>query len=108
MGTAGAYVGPSLVGWLKDVTGTYDSGMLGMAGVLVGALVLTASRDEGRNGTGVVSRRQRSQRRCHPGAMITKSPARSATWQGKGTGRLHVWETKRSSTPFPAHQEREP
>ena len=45
--------------------------------------------------------------RQDPTAATKKSPAGSTTRRGKGTGRLHVWETKRLRTPLPAHKERE-
>ena len=41
VGAAGGFVGPFMVGWLKDATGSYSAGMLGMAAVLGVALVLT-------------------------------------------------------------------
>jgi MFS transporter, ACS family, tartrate transporter len=39
LGAFGGFVGPSMMGWLKDVTGSYDAGMFGMAAVLVIAIV---------------------------------------------------------------------
>jgi cyanate permease len=36
-------VGPIMVGWLKDATGSYAAGMLGMTGTLVIAIFLTLS-----------------------------------------------------------------
>jgi MFS family permease len=41
VGAAGGFVGPFMVGWLKDVTGSFNAGMLGMAAVLGLALGLT-------------------------------------------------------------------
>ena len=41
VGAAGGFVGPFMVGWLKDATGSYSAGMLGMAAVLGVSLVLT-------------------------------------------------------------------
>lgn len=41
VGSIGGIVGPVAVGWLKDATGSYQSGLLAMGGVLVLALVLT-------------------------------------------------------------------
>jgi MFS family permease len=41
VGAAGGFVGPFMVGWLKDATGSYDAGMLGMAVVLALAILLT-------------------------------------------------------------------
>ena len=43
VGTFGGFVGPFLVGWLKDQTGSFSMGMLGMAVMLVVSTVLTAS-----------------------------------------------------------------
>jgi nitrate/nitrite transporter NarK len=42
-GNLGGMVGPVMVGWLKDATGSYTAGMLGMAGTLVIAILLTLS-----------------------------------------------------------------
>ena len=41
VGNLGGMVGPIMVGWLKDATGSYAAGMLGMAGTLVIAMLLT-------------------------------------------------------------------
>jgi ACS family tartrate transporter-like MFS transporter len=41
IGSLGGFVGPYLVGWLKDATGSYNAGMLGMAGIVVISAVLT-------------------------------------------------------------------
>jgi MFS family permease len=41
VGAAGGFVGPFTVGWLKDATGSYSAGMLGMGLVLVLAILLT-------------------------------------------------------------------
>jgi ACS family tartrate transporter-like MFS transporter len=38
LGAFGGFVGPSMVGWLKDATGSYNAGMLGMAAVLAVAI----------------------------------------------------------------------
>jgi len=43
VGNLGGMVGPIMVGWLKDVTGSYAAGMIGMAGTLVFAALLTVS-----------------------------------------------------------------
>ena len=43
VGNLGGMVGPIMVGWLKDATGSYAAGMLGMAGTLVIAMLLTLS-----------------------------------------------------------------
>jgi len=43
VGAAGGFVGPTLVGWLKDVTGSYSAGMLGLAAVLGISVLLAAS-----------------------------------------------------------------
>ncbi|KWH37650.1 hypothetical protein [Burkholderia stagnalis] len=42
VGTFGGFAGPFLVGWLKDRTGSFAMGMLGMAAVLLVSTVLTA------------------------------------------------------------------
>jgi nitrate/nitrite transporter NarK len=43
MGAMGGFVGPYLVGYLKDTTGSYEAGMIGMAAVLAVATLLTLS-----------------------------------------------------------------
>jgi len=43
IGTLGGFVGPAMMGWLKDVTGTFEAGILVMAGVMLAAAVLSAS-----------------------------------------------------------------
>jgi MFS transporter, ACS family, tartrate transporter len=43
VGTFGGFAGPFLVGWLKDVTGSFAMGMLGMAAMLLVSTILTAS-----------------------------------------------------------------
>jgi MFS family permease len=43
MGAMGGFVGPYLVGYLKDATGSFEAGMIGMAGVLALATLLTLS-----------------------------------------------------------------
>jgi MFS family permease len=43
VGNLGGMVGPIMVGWLKDATGSYAAGMIGMAGTLVIAAILTLS-----------------------------------------------------------------
>jgi ACS family tartrate transporter-like MFS transporter len=43
VGAAGGFVGPTLVGWLKDATGSYSAGMLGLAAVLGISVLLAAS-----------------------------------------------------------------
>jgi MFS family permease len=42
-GQLGGMVGPTMVGWLKDATGSYTAGMLAMAGTLVISALLTVS-----------------------------------------------------------------
>ncbi|MBN3754799.1 MFS transporter [Paraburkholderia sp. Tr-20389] len=42
VGTFGGFAGPFLVGWLKDQTGSFAMGMLGMAAMLLVSTVLTA------------------------------------------------------------------
>ena len=43
VGTLGGFFGPFLMGWLKDRTGSFDTGLLVMAGVLAVAAGLAAS-----------------------------------------------------------------
>ena len=43
MGAFGGFVGPYLVGLLKDATGSFNAGMLGMAAILLVATGLAAS-----------------------------------------------------------------
>jgi ACS family tartrate transporter-like MFS transporter len=43
VGAFGGFVGPFLVGYLKDATGSFDAGMLGMAIILVVSTVLAWS-----------------------------------------------------------------
>lgn len=43
VGTFGGFVGPFLVGWLRDITGSFAMGMLGMAAMLLVSTLLTAS-----------------------------------------------------------------
>ncbi|MHB0790099.1 MFS transporter [Bradyrhizobium sp. 5.13L] len=42
VGALGAFVGPYMVGFLKDATGSYDAGLIGMAIILVVATAVTA------------------------------------------------------------------
>jgi ACS family tartrate transporter-like MFS transporter len=41
LGAFGGFVGPVMVGWLKDYTGGYNAGMVGMTALLVVAVVAT-------------------------------------------------------------------
>jgi|SRR3984957_4368165 len=43
IGTAGGFAGPALMGWLKDVTGSFQNGLLAMAGIMLAATLLAAS-----------------------------------------------------------------
>ncbi len=43
VGATGGFVGPFMMGWLKDATGNFQAGMLAMSAVLLGATVLTLS-----------------------------------------------------------------
>lgn len=43
IGTLGGFVGPAVVGWLKDLTGSFAAGLLGMAGFLLLSTVLTVA-----------------------------------------------------------------
>lgn len=40
IGTAGGFAGPYLMGWLRDHTGSFEAGLLAMAGILLGAALL--------------------------------------------------------------------
>ncbi|WAL84033.1 MFS transporter [Pandoraea sp. XJJ-1] len=42
VGSLGGLVGPAMVGWLKDVTGSFNAGLMGMGGMLVLATLLSA------------------------------------------------------------------
>jgi ACS family tartrate transporter-like MFS transporter len=42
VGTLGGFVGPAVVGWLKDLTGSFSAGLAGMGGFLLLSVVLTA------------------------------------------------------------------
>jgi MFS transporter, ACS family, tartrate transporter len=39
LGALGGFAGPVMVGWLKDATGSYDSGMYGMSALLIVAMI---------------------------------------------------------------------
>ena len=43
IGTVGGFVGPAMMGWLKDATGLFIVGILAMAGVMLVAALLSAS-----------------------------------------------------------------
>jgi MFS family permease len=43
IGTLGGFVGPYVVGWLKDATGNFSAGLLAMAGFLFASTVLALS-----------------------------------------------------------------
>jgi ACS family tartrate transporter-like MFS transporter len=43
IGTAGGFAGPFLMGWLKDFTGSFTTGLLAMAGILLIATLLAWS-----------------------------------------------------------------
>ena len=43
VGTLGGFFGPFMMGWLKDITGSFDTGLLAMAGVLAVSAGLAAS-----------------------------------------------------------------
>jgi MFS transporter, ACS family, tartrate transporter len=43
IGTIGGFAGPYLMGWLKDHTGSFESGLLAMAGILTAAALLASS-----------------------------------------------------------------
>jgi MFS family permease len=41
VGTAAGFFGPAIMGWLKDLTGSFNAGLLAMAGFLAAAAALT-------------------------------------------------------------------
>jgi MFS family permease len=43
IGTAGGFAGPYMMGWLKDYTGSFEAGLLAMAGILLAAALLAFS-----------------------------------------------------------------
>jgi MFS family permease len=43
IGTIGGFAGPYLMGWLKDHTGSFEAGLLAMAGILLAAALLASS-----------------------------------------------------------------
>ena len=43
IGTIGGFVGPTIMGWLRDTTGSYSAGLLAMSGFLLAAAGLAAS-----------------------------------------------------------------
>ncbi len=43
IGTLGGFAGPTMVGWLKDRTGSFSAGLLAMAGFLLAATAMSAS-----------------------------------------------------------------
>jgi nitrate/nitrite transporter NarK len=43
IGTIGGFAGPYLMGWLKDHTGSFEAGLLAMAGILMAAALLASS-----------------------------------------------------------------
>ena len=43
IGTIGGFAGPYLIGWLRDNTGSFEAGLLAMAGILLAAALLASS-----------------------------------------------------------------
>ncbi|MGH6738627.1 MAG: MFS transporter, partial [Bradyrhizobium sp.] len=43
IGVFGGFVGPSMMGWLKDWTGSFTAGLIAMAGIMLVATLLAAS-----------------------------------------------------------------
>jgi MFS transporter, ACS family, tartrate transporter len=41
IGNLGGFVGPAMIGWIKDLTGSFEGGLLFVAGLLVLSAVLT-------------------------------------------------------------------
>jgi MFS transporter, ACS family, tartrate transporter len=42
VGNVGGFMGPFLVGWIKDATGSFENGFYALAGFMVLAAVVTA------------------------------------------------------------------
>ncbi len=43
IGTMGGFVGPAMMGWLRDVTGSFTAGLLAMAAIMLAATLMAAS-----------------------------------------------------------------
>ena len=43
IGTMGGFVGPAMMGWLRDITGSFTTGLLAMAAIMLAATLLAAS-----------------------------------------------------------------
>jgi nitrate/nitrite transporter NarK len=43
IGTIGGFVGPTVVGWLKNATGSFSAGLIGMGAFLLLSAVLAAT-----------------------------------------------------------------
>ncbi|MGI4943883.1 MAG: MFS transporter [Janthinobacterium lividum] len=43
IGTVGGFVGPAMMGWLRDLTGSFQSGLLAMSAIMLAATLLSAS-----------------------------------------------------------------
>jgi nitrate/nitrite transporter NarK len=43
LGTLGGFIGPSMMGWFKDRTGSFSAGLLAVSGVLLLAMILSIS-----------------------------------------------------------------
>ena len=43
IGTIGGFAGPSMMGWLKDYTGSFETGLLVLGGILLATTALALS-----------------------------------------------------------------
>jgi nitrate/nitrite transporter NarK len=43
IGTSGGFVGPTIMGWLTDLTGSFSAGLLAMSGFLFASAILSWS-----------------------------------------------------------------
>ncbi len=43
IGTMGGFVGPAMMGWLRDATGSFTAGLMAMSGIMLAATLLAAS-----------------------------------------------------------------
>jgi nitrate/nitrite transporter NarK len=43
IGTTGGFVGPAMMGYLKDLTGSFNAGLLAMSGFLIAATALAGA-----------------------------------------------------------------
>ena len=63
IGNLGGFVGPAMIGWIKDLTGSFQGGLYFVAGLLVLSAILTL----------VLARSQRSSSAASPAAVSQRS-----------------------------------